>query len=57
MPVIMFTRSQRDADIYLCYRLGANAYIVKPDDFERLQEVVRLAASFWLHTNVRSPVC
>lgn len=53
----MFTRSQRDADIYLSYRLGANAYIVKPDDFERLQEVVRLAASFWLHTNVRSPVC
>jgi two-component system response regulator len=54
---VVFTTSQGEADIYVSYRLGANAYVVKPTDDERFRDVVRLAASFWLNSNVRPPHC
>lgn len=54
-PVVVFTASDRDVDVYLTYRLGANAFVVKPGDPEGFKQVVTLAAQFWLHTNVLPP--
>ena len=34
-------------DILKSYDLKANGYIVKPVDFERLQEIVASIESFW----------
>lgn len=39
IPVIILTVSQKDRDIDECLRLGAEIYIVKPVDFQRLSQV------------------
>lgn len=39
IPVIILTISELGSDIIECNRLGANGYIVKPVDFQRLAKV------------------
>ncbi len=48
LPVIALTTSEAESDVMHCYELGANAYIVKPVDFEQFIDVVRSIDSFWL---------
>ncbi len=48
LPVIALTTSEAEADVTRCYELGANAYIVKPVDFDKFIDVVRSIDSFWL---------
>ena len=52
IPVIMLTGSQADIDICKSYELRANGYIVKPINFDRLQEIVTSIESFWLNLAV-----
>jgi chemotaxis family two-component system response regulator Rcp1 len=40
IPVIVLTSSKADIDILKSYDLEANSYVVKPVEFDRLQEVV-----------------
>lgn len=54
-PVVVFTASQREVDIYLSYHLGANAYLVKPAEPSAFHQVVSSAARFWLTMNVPAP--
>jgi chemotaxis family two-component system response regulator Rcp1 len=49
IPVIMLTGSQADVDICKSYELRANGYVVKPVNFDRLQEIVASTESFWLN--------
>lgn len=51
IPVVMLTSSQEERDILESYKLGVNAYIVKPLDFDRFIEAVGEAAKFWLSIN------
>jgi CheY-like chemotaxis protein len=46
IPVIMVTSTDAPRDVERCYRLGANAYVVKPVDFEALHEKVRTLGLF-----------
>jgi len=39
--VIIFTTSSLKEDIDLMYKLGANLYITKPSDFDKLKEAIR----------------
>jgi CheY-like chemotaxis protein len=55
LPVVVFTSSRRDRDVRECYELGANAFVVKPIDFEQFLAVVREVHSFWAERNVPSP--
>jgi len=48
LPTIVLTTSSSDEDIQLCYRLGANSYVVKPTEFEDLVGIFRALSSFWL---------
>lgn len=50
-PVVIFTDSQRDADIEEGYRLGANSYVIKPIGFLEFQRVVGSVARYWLNFN------
>lgn len=52
-PVVVFTSSDREADIDISYELRANAYVVKPPLGADFRNVVRVAIEFWLHRNVR----
>jgi CheY-like chemotaxis protein len=54
IPVVMFTSSREESDLIRSYRLGANAYIVKPVDFQDFSRVIKLAGEFW--TTVNEPV-
>ena len=47
IPVIVLTSSAAEIDIFKSYELKANGYIVKPVDFDRLQEIVASIESFW----------
>ncbi|MBF0356224.1 MAG: response regulator [Alphaproteobacteria bacterium] len=48
LPVIALTTSESESDILRCYELGANAYIVKPVDFDKFIAVVQSIGVFWL---------
>jgi CheY-like chemotaxis protein len=48
IPVIVLTSSAAEIDILKSYDLKANSYIVKPVEFDRLQEIVASLQTFWL---------
>jgi CheY-like chemotaxis protein len=48
IPVIILTVSKRDRDIEACRRLGAEAYIVKPVDFQNFSEVTPRLSLGWV---------
>ena len=48
IPVIVFTTSAQPHDIDVCYQLGANSYMVKPVDSERLRHALELLTQYWL---------
>ena len=48
IPIIVLTSSAAEIDVLKSYDLKANSYIVKPVDFDRLQEIVASIESFWL---------
>lgn len=54
VPVVIFTDSQKDADIQEGYRLGANSYVIKPIGFLEFQRVVGAVARYWLNCNQAS---
>jgi len=54
--VIIFTSSHLPSDVEKAYRLGANSFLVKPSDPEKLQELLVLIKDFWLGVNLSSPV-
>jgi CheY-like chemotaxis protein len=47
IPVIVLTSSKAEIDILKTYEIGANAYVVKPVTFDRMQEIVASIESFW----------
>jgi CheY-like chemotaxis protein len=55
IPVIVMTSSKAEVDVLKSYQLSANGYIVKPVDFERLQEIVASLEMFWFTVVVLAP--
>ena len=47
VPVLVLSTSKADQDVTLSYRLHANGYVVKPDDFEELRKIVEVIDAFW----------
>ena len=52
IPVVMLTSSREDPDVNRSYELGANSYIVKPVDFDRFKEAIRLVGVYWRTRNI-----
>ena len=52
VPVIMLTASAQESDIATAYRLGANAFLTKPSEARKLEEMVRAIKDFWLTHNM-----
>ncbi len=42
LPVILFSSSNEHRDVVKGYKLGANSYVTKPANFEKLSEALRL---------------
>jgi CheY-like chemotaxis protein len=51
IPVVILTSSREERDLVESYRLGANAYIVKPVDFGQFVTSVKQAGLFWAVVN------
>ena len=54
-PVVMLTSSREQRDLAECYRLGANAYVVKPVDFSEFMNAVNNLGLFWAVLNQPPP--
>lgn len=55
IPVVMLTSSREENDLVTSYRLGANAYVVKPVDFQQFVQAVKQAGMFWAAINEPVP--
>ncbi len=55
LPVVVLTASSEEADIITSYKLGCNAYVRKPVDFDQFAEAVRQLGLFWLILNEPPP--
>jgi CheY-like chemotaxis protein len=51
LPVVVLTSSREYADINRIYDLGANAYIVKPVDFDQLVNIIKTLNLHWIRYN------
>lgn len=47
IPVVIFTTSKAEEDIYRSYQLGVNSFITKPVTFEELMQVVQTLGKYW----------
>jgi len=56
IPVVMLTSSGEEADLVKSYRLGVNAYVVKPVDFTQFVDAIRQLGIFWTLINVPPPL-
>ena len=55
VPVVVLTSSREERDLVESYRLGVNAYVVKPVDFTEFMEAVRKLGVFWALVNEPPP--
>lgn len=51
IPVVILTSSRQSEDVEKCYRLGVNAFIVKPVSFPDFMAAVGTAGTFWAVVN------
>jgi two-component system, chemotaxis family, response regulator Rcp1 len=54
IPVVVFTTSDDQTDLAICYASGANGYIVKPGTFAELLQCVSDICRYWIDRN-RTP--
>lgn len=47
VPIIFLSSAGTGVDAEQAYRLGANAFLVKPDTLEELTEMIRATCDFW----------
>lgn len=47
IPVVVFTTSKAEEDIYKSYKLGVNSFITKPVTFENLIDVMKTLGRYW----------
>ena len=52
IPVVMLTSSTEETDLVKSYRLGVNAYVVKPVEFTEFVTVIKQLGVFWAIINL-----
>jgi len=55
VPVVVLTSSREERDLVESYKLGVNAYVVKPVDFSDFITAVRELGVFWALINEPPP--
>jgi CheY-like chemotaxis protein len=55
IPVVVLTSSHEEKDLVTSYRLGVNAYVVKPVDFHQFVNAIKELGAFWAVINAPPP--
>jgi CheY-like chemotaxis protein len=55
IPVVVLTSSKEEKDMVASYRLGVNAYVVKPVDFHEFVNAIKELGIFWAVINEPPP--
>jgi CheY-like chemotaxis protein len=55
VPVVILTSSRESRDLQECYRVGANAFVVKPVRFLEFVEAIKGIGVFWALINEPPP--
>lgn len=55
IPVVVLTSSHEEKDMVASYKLGVNAYVVKPVDFHEFVNAVKELGVFWAVINEPPP--
>jgi CheY-like chemotaxis protein len=55
IPVVVLTSSREEKDMVASYRLGVNAYVVKPVDFHEFVDAIKELGVFWAVINQPPP--
>ena len=55
IPVVVLTSSREDRDLAESYRLGVNAFVVKPVKYEEFAKAIGQVAHFWALLNESAP--
>src|SRR6201986_5049884 len=55
IPVVVLTSSHEEKDLVTSYRLGVNAYVVKPVDFHQFVNAIKELGVFWAVINAPPP--
>ena len=51
LPIVMLTSSREEQDLVNSYKMGVNAYVVKPVDFNEFVEAIKQLGIFWVLIN------
>ena len=55
LPVVVLTSSREERDMVSSYKLGVNAYVVKPVDFHEFVNAIKELGVFWAIINQPPP--
>lgn len=55
IPIVVLTSSKEEKDMVASYKLGVNAYVVKPVDFHEFVNAIRELGAFWAVINEPPP--
>ena len=55
IPVVVLTSSREEKDMVASYKLGVNAYVVKPVDFHEFVNAIKELGVFWAVINEPPP--
>ena len=55
IPVVVLTSSREERDMVASYKLGGNAYVVKPVDFHEFVNAIKELGIFWAIINEPPP--
>jgi CheY-like chemotaxis protein len=55
IPVVVLTSSKEEKDMVASYKLGVNAYVVKPVDFHEFVNAIKELGAFWAIINEPPP--
>ena len=56
LPIVILTSSREENDLVKGYQLGANAYVVKPVDFDQFISAISQLGVFWALINEPPPL-
>jgi len=55
IPIVVLTSSKEEKDMVASYKLGVNAYVVKPLDFHEFANAIKELGVFWAIINEAPP--